>query len=108
MRQDLLEGEINHTSKTHSHLQILLPSNVLQQVEPTNLNQDRAHNVIRLQWKYTKHGRHSNLFVLGWQTTSELTQVTTTHEMLPQVATQHKPSHTNSTQVFHYVVVFNY
>jgi hypothetical protein len=38
---------------------------------PHLISQDRAHNVIRLHWKYTKHGRHSHLFVPGWQSTSE-------------------------------------
>jgi hypothetical protein len=29
------------------------------------LNQDRAHNIIRLHWKYSKHGRHINLLILS-------------------------------------------
>src|SRR6266567_7086761 len=34
------------------------------------LNQGRAHNAIRLHWKFTKYGRLSNLFSPGWPSTS--------------------------------------
>jgi hypothetical protein len=105
MRWDLSKGEFNHTGQTSSQI----PSNVKQQVEPQSLrNQDRAHNVIRLHWKLTKHGRHCNIFVPGWQTTSVLTLRSPPHTMVkapsmwPWVATPHKPSNTNSTQVFHW------
>jgi hypothetical protein len=55
------------TGKLHSQLTIQLPATSCTQVAPSHLiSQDRAHNVIRLHWKYSKHGRHSNLFVPGW------------------------------------------
>jgi hypothetical protein len=45
-------------------------------LNPHNLiSQDRAHNVIGLHWKYTKHRRHGNLFNPGWPSTSVLPRV---------------------------------
>jgi hypothetical protein len=66
MRQDLSEKAFNQTILTLPpifcyHLMSVLMAELL-----ILLNQDRAHNVIRLHWKYSKHGRHSNLFNPKW------------------------------------------
>jgi hypothetical protein len=51
MRQDLSEGEFNQMSLTIPKYH---PLSVFMD-EPHNLlNQDIAHNVIRLHWKYSK------------------------------------------------------
>src|SRR6266567_7971011 len=55
-------------------------------LNPHNLlNQGRAHNAIRLHWKHTKLGRHGNLFVPGWQTTSVLILRSPPHTTKPGV-----------------------
>jgi hypothetical protein len=66
LRREQLTGKIRSQPKIQ-----LPPSSCTQVALPHLISQDRAHNVIRLHWKYSKHGRHVNLFVPGWQTTSE-------------------------------------
>jgi hypothetical protein len=102
-----------------------------KQVGPHNLlNPGRAHNTIRLHWKLTKHGRHSNLFNPEWPTTSALPgndnhnvalsshstyaypqATTTTWQELDRshvILSSRPPSIYQSTQVFHLgLLIFN-
>jgi hypothetical protein len=69
MRQDLSEGEFNHTSKTRTSYNSATTQFLAYNLNPHSLiNQDRAHIVIRLHWKLTKPKRHSNPFVPGLPT----------------------------------------
>jgi hypothetical protein len=61
MKQDLLEKAFNQTSLTVPPILCYHLLSVLL-VEPLIiLNQDRAHNVRRLHWKYFNHGSLINL-----------------------------------------------
>jgi hypothetical protein len=77
MRRDLLEGESNQLARSVPNLQFNYQPSSCTQVAPSHLiSQDRAHIVIRLHWKYSKHGRHGNLFIPEWHSTSVLLRFT--------------------------------
>jgi hypothetical protein len=66
MKQDLLEKAFNQTSLTVPPILCYHLMSVLL-VEPLIiLNQDRAHIVIRLHWKYFNHGSFINLLNPEW------------------------------------------
>jgi hypothetical protein len=66
MRQDLSEKAFNQTDLTVPPIFCYHPLSVPMAEPLILLNQDRAHNIIRLHWKYSKYGRHSNLFNPEW------------------------------------------
>jgi hypothetical protein len=95
MRQDLLEEAFNQTSLTVPPIHQLPPHVSTHGCSYIVLNQDRAHSVIRLHWKYSNHRRHSNLFNPEWQSTSVLpgsTSSSSRHEALE--GTQFSPPST--------------
>jgi hypothetical protein len=116
MRRDLLEGESNQLARSVPNLQFNYQPSSCTQVAPSHLiSQDRAHIVIRLHWKYSKQGRHGSLFVPGWQSTSERPgedNYTNPGLKARCVAlgshSTSPPSSNQSTQVFHWVEVFNF
>jgi hypothetical protein len=67
MKQDLSEKAFNQTDLTVPPILCYHPLSVPMVELLIILNQDRAHNVIRLHWKYYNHGSHINLLNPEWQ-----------------------------------------
>jgi hypothetical protein len=114
MRRDLLEERATNWQDSFPTYNSTTSTSCTQVVPSHLISQDRAHIVIRLHWKHSKHGRHGNLFVPGWQSTSEHPSddnYTNPGLIARSVAlgshSTSPPSSNQSTQVFHLVEVLN-
>jgi hypothetical protein len=87
--------------KKHSTIWIW-PYPLYRMAEPLILlNQDRAHNVIRLHWKYFNHGSHINPFNPEWPSWA-VPELHIFTSMCPRTNLTHLILSNQSTQVVHF------